>query len=155
MQNLVNMSSHRQQPQMLSSHLAPNPKVARSQRPLGSNPTDMNNFLTGVLSSVSHFYTLCPMMQQPAHAHAPSLYRFCDSPGEKPYHVGACQRLSTSLEQPSTTLKCHSSGCRWRNHILCMRGHHGCHVSIVGGGLPKKDTHHFFFRLCLFLLLLN
>lgn len=79
---LVDMSSHRQQPQMLSSHLAPNPKVARSQRPLGSDPTDVNNFLTGVLSSLSHFYTSCPMMQQPAHAHAPSLYRFL---GEEPH----------------------------------------------------------------------
>lgn len=49
---LVNMSSQRQQPQMLSSHLALNPNVAHSQRPLGLNPTDMNNFLTWVIASV-------------------------------------------------------------------------------------------------------
>lgn len=52
---------------MLSSHLAANPNVARSQRPLGSNPTDMNDFLTGLLSSVSCFYTLYSIIQEPAH----------------------------------------------------------------------------------------
>lgn len=62
---LANMRSHCQQPQMLSSHLAPN--VAGIQRPLGSNPTDMNNFIT-VLSAAYCFYTLYPFIQQPAPA---------------------------------------------------------------------------------------
>lgn len=69
-------------------------------------------------------------MQQPAHAHAPSLLPF---PGRenRTVHVGAGQRLSTSLEQPSTAPKCHRSGCRWRNHIMAiMASMFPCCISI-------------------------
>lgn len=55
---------------MLSSHLAVNPNVTYSQRPLGSNPTEMNDFLKEVLSSVYCFYNLYHIVKEPAHTHS-------------------------------------------------------------------------------------